>query len=206
MIIISNRKFRENMVDYLKKAQTEDVIITTLRYGNFRLVPIIEGEPRAVEKTQDQVIEAAVTKAHSSPAKTVTEEVKGHAYQEDFIPDTTEEKTEEEKPVFKYRDLTGTGMPSPKVELQVKHIDVMPLENAENNVQPVHPEEQAYGKIETKPTNDGVKAQEANVIVDPALYDAFPEQYAKELEEERRALESVRNKGLKGFFRNLGKK
>ena len=44
MIIISSRKFRDSQNEYLQKALSEEVILTTLKFGNFRLVPIIEGE------------------------------------------------------------------------------------------------------------------------------------------------------------------
>lgn len=42
MIILSARKFRDNQNEILRKALTEEVILTTLHYGNFRLVPIQE--------------------------------------------------------------------------------------------------------------------------------------------------------------------
>lgn len=44
MIIISSRKFRDNQNEILRKALTEEVILTTLHYGNFRLVPLSEQE------------------------------------------------------------------------------------------------------------------------------------------------------------------
>ena len=44
MIIISSRKFRDSQNEYLQKALSEEVILTTLKFGNFRLVPIIEGD------------------------------------------------------------------------------------------------------------------------------------------------------------------
>lgn len=44
MIIVSSRKFRDNQNTYFEKANTEEVILQTLRYGSFRLVPVREGD------------------------------------------------------------------------------------------------------------------------------------------------------------------
>lgn len=44
MIIVSSRKFRDNQNTYFEKANTEEVILQTLRYGSFRLVPVREND------------------------------------------------------------------------------------------------------------------------------------------------------------------
>ena len=44
MIIVSSRKFRDNQNTYFEKANSEEVILQTLRYGSFRLVPVREGD------------------------------------------------------------------------------------------------------------------------------------------------------------------
>lgn len=83
MIILSARKFRDNQNEILKKALEEEVILTTIHYGNFRLVPIREGEesksealPReepslSVEKLEIPKVSASET--FSKPAEELPE-------------------------------------------------------------------------------------------------------------------------------------
>lgn len=129
MIIISSRKFRDSQQEYFRKALSEDVILTTVHYGSFRLVPIIEGEPRA---------------GHFS---VVTEN----------------------KPV-----------PEP---VQVQKPVALPA------------------AAEAHEPDKQERSNPPEVYVDPALYDQYPEQYARELEEEKKQLEALQARGLKKFFR-----
>lgn len=48
MIIISSRKFRDSQNEILRSALEEEVILTTIHYGSFKLVPIKEGEEHFV--------------------------------------------------------------------------------------------------------------------------------------------------------------
>ena len=60
MIIISARKFRDSQNEILKKALSEEVILTTLHFGNFRLVPIVEN------KTEESEAEPVKKKTRTS--------------------------------------------------------------------------------------------------------------------------------------------
>lgn len=78
MIIISSRKFRDTQNNILKKAMSEEVILTTLHYGNFRLVPIHEGEdsyhrPNVEVPTENRVEN---TTAYDHAQATVSQEQK----------------------------------------------------------------------------------------------------------------------------------
>lgn len=63
MIIISARKFRDSQNEILKKALSEEVILTTLHFGNFRLVPIVEN------KTEESEAEPVKKKTRTSGSK-----------------------------------------------------------------------------------------------------------------------------------------
>ena len=63
MIIISARKFRDSQNEILKKALSEEVILTTLHFGNFRLVPIVEN------KTEESEAEQVKKKTRTSGSK-----------------------------------------------------------------------------------------------------------------------------------------
>lgn len=63
MIIISARKFRDSQNEILKKALSEEVILTTLHFGNFRLVPIVEN------KTEESEAEPVKKKTRTSESK-----------------------------------------------------------------------------------------------------------------------------------------
>lgn len=63
MIIISARKFRDSQNEILKKALSEEVILTTLHFGNFRLVPIVEN------KTEESEAEPVKKKTRTSGLK-----------------------------------------------------------------------------------------------------------------------------------------
>ena len=63
MIIISARKFRDSQNEILKKALSEEVILTTLHFGNFRLVPIVEN------KTEESEAEPVKKKTRPSGSK-----------------------------------------------------------------------------------------------------------------------------------------
>lgn len=65
MIIISARKFRDSQNEILKKALSEEVILTTLHFGNFRLVPIAEN------KTDDSETEPVRKKSRTVKSKVI---------------------------------------------------------------------------------------------------------------------------------------
>lgn len=65
MIIISARKFRDSQNEILKKALSEEVILTTLHFGNFRLVPIAEN------KTDDSETEPVRKKSRTAKSKVI---------------------------------------------------------------------------------------------------------------------------------------
>lgn len=65
MIIISARKFRDSQNEILKKALSEEVILTTLHFGNFRLVPIAEN------KTDDSETESVRKKSRTAKSKVI---------------------------------------------------------------------------------------------------------------------------------------
>jgi len=50
MIIVSSRKFRDSQNEYFEIARKEEVILKTLHYGNFRLVPIKEPKVKQEKK------------------------------------------------------------------------------------------------------------------------------------------------------------
>lgn len=130
MIIISSRKFRESQQEYFRKALSEEVILTTVHHGCFRLVPIIEGETAKENSTASSI--------HSEK------------HEIDCVPPSCD------KECVKDRN--------------------------ENE------------KIE--------KSREPQLVfVDPSLYDSNPEQYAKELEEEKRMIEELQTTGLRKLFR-----
>lgn len=65
MIIISARKFRDSQNEILKKALSEEVILTTLHFGNFRLVPIAEN------KIDDSETEPVRKKSRTEKSKVI---------------------------------------------------------------------------------------------------------------------------------------
>ena len=65
MIIISARKFRDSQNEILKKALSEEVILTTLHFGNFRLVPIAEN------KIDDSETEPVRKKSRTAKSKVI---------------------------------------------------------------------------------------------------------------------------------------
>lgn len=72
MIIVSSRKFRDNQNSYFEKAKTEEVILQTLRYGSFRLVPVREGDAafsdvRKASEEKNAALAANFHKGASSP-------------------------------------------------------------------------------------------------------------------------------------------
>lgn len=66
MIIVSSRKFRDNQNTYFEKANSEEVILQTLRYGSFRLVPVREGDAAFsdVRKASEEKNAALVANFH----------------------------------------------------------------------------------------------------------------------------------------------
>lgn len=163
MIIISSRKFRDSQQEYFRKALTEDVILTTVHFGSFKLVPIIEGEPRQVQE-KVEVKKESVEKI----VKTVEEEV-------------IEKVTE---PVITSQAATDDS----KADTMSDGIEIV-AEDKPDVTPPSKPVETPHSS--------------SNVYVDPALYDAYPEQYAKELEEERRMVEDLQTTGLKRLFKKI---
>ena len=69
MIIISSRKFRDNQNEILRSALTEEVILTTVHYGNFRLVPLGHEDASYARPTvpQDRPAAAAAPVAAVAP-------------------------------------------------------------------------------------------------------------------------------------------
>lgn len=70
MIIVSSRKFRDNQNAYFEKANTEEVILQTLRYGSFRLVPVRENDEayKDVRKASEEKNAALVANFHKGEA------------------------------------------------------------------------------------------------------------------------------------------
>jgi len=72
MIIVSSRKFRDNQNAYFEKANTEEVILQTLRYGSFRLVPVRESDEAYsdVRKASEEKNAALVANFHKGESAT----------------------------------------------------------------------------------------------------------------------------------------
>lgn len=190
MIIISSRKFRDSQSEYFRKALTEDVILTTVHYGCFKLVPIVEGEPRKEEMVVMPASESKKVRIQEEPQ---------------IVDPTTSVGTEivaESKPV-EVIDEFKTQVEKTEVS-QARDINESTLSVQEygSNTN----ENQIIRTQIEKPVVQEKKTSNANVYVDPALYDAFPEEYAAELEAERKMIEELKYTGLRKFFHKIGKK
>lgn len=75
MIIVSSRKFRDNQNAYFEKANTEEVILQTLRYGSFRLVPVRENDSAYsdVRRASEEKNAALVANFHKGESVTKKE-------------------------------------------------------------------------------------------------------------------------------------
>lgn len=187
MIIISSRKFRDSQNEYLQKALSEEVILTTLKFGNFRLVPIIEGE----DVEEESIIrKRASRKANRKPQQG---EVK--------------EKLKEESGVQSLKEKPSISVNAVENETKISHTIETIQENNEENLMVVPSTVQKAGPNISKPEviQENTESR-ATVFVDPSLYDENPTEYAKELEEERKMIEELRYKGFRKLLHNIGLK
>ena len=60
MVVVSSREFRANQRKYFDLAQTNDVVITSRSFGNYRLVPLKEDDMLIDEKTLDAKIKQGI--------------------------------------------------------------------------------------------------------------------------------------------------
>lgn len=186
MIIISSRKFRDSQNEYLQKALSEEVILTTLKFGNFRLVPIIEGQ----EVDEESIIrKRGSRKANRKPIQGEVKEIQT----------SVEEQSIEEIPTIAGSRIENETIISQTIETEKEEVDdnavLVPssvLISEPNRIKP----EMNTEKTETS----------ATVFVDPSLYDENPTEYAKELEEERKMIEELRYKGFRKLLHNIGLK
>ena len=186
MIIISSRKFRDSQNEYLQKALSEEVILTTLKFGNFRLVPIIEGQ----EVDEESIIrKRGLRKANRKPIQGEVKEIQT----------SVEEQSIEEIPTIAGNRIENETIISQTIETEKEEVDdnavLVPssvLISEPNRIKP----EMNTEKTETS----------ATVFVDPSLYDENPTEYAKELEEERKMIEELRYKGFRKLLHNIGLK
>lgn len=197
MIIISSRKFRDSQNEYFQKALKEDVILTTLKFGSFRLVPIIEGEPR--QEIKDSSME------------------KGHEERPESVNRAIEEKQKEVRKARIISDYSPVETISEEREAVIETKSGRDEIMIENNMVPNNGTREIIDDgdeiLVPKPNESEEKmvpnmnsSEKQSVFVDPALYDTNPREYAKELEEERKMIEELRYKGIRKIIHNLGKK
>ena len=60
MVVVSSREFRANQRKYFDLAQTNDVVITSRSFGNYRLVPLNEDDMLIDEKKLDAKIKQGI--------------------------------------------------------------------------------------------------------------------------------------------------
>lgn len=60
MVVVSSREFRANQRKYFGLAQTNDVVITSRSFGNYRLVPLKEDDMLIDEKKLDAKIKQGI--------------------------------------------------------------------------------------------------------------------------------------------------
>lgn len=235
MIIISSRKFRDSQKEYFKKALTEDVILTTVHYGSFKLVPVVEGEPRKDPIKPERITVSDGTKnrkrlkqaevfqdeVSASPIQAAGEETAAdpQVIQRDrFHAQDTEQNSEQEselksesrveqKPVNSPIQNLEEIQPKTTIQTAADIANVMTDDGTEIAAK-TNAAEHAVSNTTDKGTKhtEVVQHTSSNVYVDPALYDAFPEEYAKELEEEKKMIEDLQSSGLKRLFRKFSKK
>lgn len=197
MIIISSRKFRDSQNEYFQKALKEEVILTTLKFGSFRLVPVIEGESREESMSKMAIQEPGMdVERASTPKKEVKEPVKK--------PRVISEFSSMESGVNDFKNI-----PDHVDEAVVADVAISTFETS--SIRKISDSEDE--KMVPKPlaTNqnmvpNSVSTEKQSIFVDPSLYDTNPREYAKELEEERKMIEELRYKGFRKIIHNLGKK
>ncbi len=60
MVVVSSREFRANQRKYFGLAQTNDVVISSRSFGNYRLVPLKDDDMLIDEKTLDAKIKQGI--------------------------------------------------------------------------------------------------------------------------------------------------
>lgn len=196
MIIISSRKFRDSQSEYFRKALTEDVILTTVHYGCFKLVPVIEGEPR--KNQEKEIVKLTDEMSSKTQLKSREEIVSSSVFDENYdvaesrYQNSGDNSTEAEK--YTYTAVESGMVPNMD---SVNEPNNVSMEGDNNNVKAIS------DSVVPTSSND---SQSQSMFVDPSLYDSNPEMYAKELEEQRKMIEELRYTGFKKLMHKFTKK
>ena len=85
MVFVSSREFRADQRKYLEMAQTNVVVISSRRYGNYKLVPLVEDDTIISSDELDAKIQRGIAEYEKGKAIAMQEGESSEAYLERML-------------------------------------------------------------------------------------------------------------------------